>query len=644
MTIKLKFDDLKKLIFEGGYIALLIVYLTRLFLNTTDWHLGFSHRNYFIFAMMAAFCVALKAIFYDKWNLRDGAIAAGVLAICALVYKETGYNDVLDVAILVIGCKGISAKTIVRIYFYVNTFLLLITMLAAAVGMVPDLIHYKNDGIRHSFGSVYPTDFAAHIFYLMAAFCYIKGDKLRYYNLGAFLVIDYILYKYCHTETSVICILGLTLVMVIYKLIRDHGDKVINKELDIWGYAVGILSIPAMAFFSIWATFNYKENEFMTLLASKLSSMRVRFDLAQQAASTYGLNTFGKYFELIGGGGNEGSNGVYNFVDNSFMYILLRYGYIFLIAAIAIFMFMAFRANRKGQFIISIVIAAATVHSFMEHHLMEASYMFVPMLLLSDMDKDYELPLDATVRLKGLGYHIASVTAITVTAAALGYAAVFDGPSGRYTYVFGITALILIIAYMLFIKGSLGRAALISAVVFAALSLYVNHGFAAAEGAVELFRLDEDPMHKLSFVVTMALCFGIPFLGAFFANIDMKKLSAAAVIAGFILVTAFTWNKATEMQEELTNTTQPVIDHIRSLRASYPDRNIAFYADEDTFILNLKTGEIIKQHQPERSIPDIMYYVEKGAQKVNLVKNGQFVYKDLNEDFGYFTNIAELKQ
>ena len=36
MTIKLKFDDLKKLIFEGGYIALLIVYLTRLFLNTTD--------------------------------------------------------------------------------------------------------------------------------------------------------------------------------------------------------------------------------------------------------------------------------------------------------------------------------------------------------------------------------------------------------------------------------------------------------------------------------------------------------------------------------------------------------------------------------------------------------------------------------
>ena len=187
-----KYNNISQFIFEGGFTLLLIVYLTRLYLDTTMWYLGWSDRNSMLFALLAGFCVLLKCIFYDIWTIKEALAGIAIVFICGMVYHHTGYVDVLHFCVLVIGCKGVSDKTIVRLYFYVNMYLLCLTTIAMFIGIVPELIYYKDwEYIRRSFGSIYPTDLAAHIFFLIMAYSYIKKDQLRYLHLITFLLIPF---------------------------------------------------------------------------------------------------------------------------------------------------------------------------------------------------------------------------------------------------------------------------------------------------------------------------------------------------------------------------------------------------------------------------------------------------------------------
>ena len=68
-----------------------------------------------------------------------------------------------------------------------------------------------------------------------------------------------------------------------------------------------------------------------------------------------------------------------------------------------------------------------------------------------------------------------------------------------------------------------------------------------------------------------------------------------------------------------------------------------FYTDQDAFICTEETGMTIKQGQPDRRIGNIVYYVNSGEQRVKLTDIGQFVYKDLNDKTGYYTNVEGLK-
>ena len=59
--------------------------------------------------------------------------------------------------------------------------MLIVAAIASQTGVIADVIGYSPRNAaaaRHSYGIIYPTDFAAHIFYLiLAVSCHYKHDR-----------------------------------------------------------------------------------------------------------------------------------------------------------------------------------------------------------------------------------------------------------------------------------------------------------------------------------------------------------------------------------------------------------------------------------------------------------------------------------
>ena len=72
---------------------------------------------------------------------------------------------------------------ILKVYTAVVSVMLIVAAIASQTGMIADVIGYSPRNAaaaRHSYGIIYPTDFAAHIFYLiLAVSCLVYGREYR---------------------------------------------------------------------------------------------------------------------------------------------------------------------------------------------------------------------------------------------------------------------------------------------------------------------------------------------------------------------------------------------------------------------------------------------------------------------------------
>ena len=92
---------------------------------------------------------------------------------------------------LILGIRGENFRQIIRLYLIVGTISLIGIFLAAELRIIPNLVFVRDttNVVRHSFGIIYSTDFAAHVLYLVLAHCYLRFDRLRGYHYFSYLIV-----------------------------------------------------------------------------------------------------------------------------------------------------------------------------------------------------------------------------------------------------------------------------------------------------------------------------------------------------------------------------------------------------------------------------------------------------------------------
>lgn len=157
---------------EKLFLTVFLVHVMFMCLQTTMFR--FPGIVFAIEKYLALCLIMLKIIVFDKYNDKMLLFSSVLLVDAFLVAGISSYQEALIFGIVLLGCKGVDFVKILKVYIAGNIAVLLAAFVASRLDIIEDLVYIRDYVVeRNSFGTIYPTDFAAHIF-----FCYVHITTL----------------------------------------------------------------------------------------------------------------------------------------------------------------------------------------------------------------------------------------------------------------------------------------------------------------------------------------------------------------------------------------------------------------------------------------------------------------------------------
>ncbi len=386
IEIKKTIEIIKKSISaQWLFLLALSIYFMGEVLSTTMFPIPEIFRRFFQFAGIGL--AIWKIVQFDCFNLKEIFFITVLFINVLLVKIFSGYSEPIYWVIFLVGAKNVSFEKILKSYFVVSLSIMLFAFSASLLKIIENL-QYNSDnrGIRNSFGIIYPTDFAAHVFFLMLVFLYLKKSKVKICDYIICLIISVFIYCFCKTRLDCIC-MGLLIaghMLIKYGVWGKKHRKKKQKKKSI-SMILGMYSMPA-AFFIMWLlTVLYNLGVPIAYDIDYWISNRLR--LQSQGMIEYGFRLFGQNVYMNGNGRSVILPVNYFFIDCSYFYVILQFGALFGILIFAIYA-MCCRKNREDSFF-HLTIVMIAINCMIAHHLLSLAYNPFSMALFAK--SSYEL-------------------------------------------------------------------------------------------------------------------------------------------------------------------------------------------------------------------------------------------------------------
>ena len=320
--------------------------------------------------------VVVKILLYDGYSPVKLVVLVTAAACTAFTAYSARYIPAFVWVVYLAGSRNVSFKKILEVYLVVTCAGMIMAYAASMIGTIENLQYISEKrGIRNSFGIIYTTDFAAHIFYMLLTWFYLKGEDLKgIHYLGAVITAT-LIYLFCSARLDSVSILMTAALFWIGNAItrsRYTGDRV--KRLWNQGWAkISPFIMPVCLAVALGATYAYGAGNGPSqklIEFDQISGGRLR--LGWEGIEKYGLHLLGRYVPMIGNGETTKFQTNYSFVDSSYINLLLRAGILFM-AAVLILYAISCRKNSRDLYFLYAV-ALISVNSMIAHHLAEPAY------------------------------------------------------------------------------------------------------------------------------------------------------------------------------------------------------------------------------------------------------------------------------
>ncbi|SET90538.1 hypothetical protein SAMN05443270_1965 [Lacrimispora sphenoides] len=356
---------------EGLFFTGFIIYLCRGMWETTMLPLNTSISQ--LCLLLTIFFITMKILFFDTYSVGGYLGMAAGVGCTILIYLNSGYTNPFFWLLLLVGCRNIPFEKILKVYLVIIGSIMILAFCAAFFGVIENLV-YKTSGrgVRIAFGSIYVTDFASHIFYMILTYCYLKADQLKTYHFVGILIIAGVVYHFCKTRLD--C-LSMVLVVVVFGInhwlqkLSYNGKGLLKKWRYFWR-RFGMVSMPLFALISFVCTKYYNEENKVLKLVNKVISNRL--SLGKQGLDTYPVTLWGQVVDMVGAGGSDQWPTDYFFIDNSYIHILLRFGFVFVGALLVVYVLCCYR--HKGDIYFLFAVALIAINCVIAHHILDATY------------------------------------------------------------------------------------------------------------------------------------------------------------------------------------------------------------------------------------------------------------------------------
>ena len=315
-------------------------------------------------------------------------ISALAILLCTFISytKVPQFRLLFEVACLSVMCFGVSHKIILKAFLFSVGLLFVATNVLMLTGTLPDLVYFVHkEGIsfyRHSFGMVYPTDYAAEMLFLcLTLFCLLKKTYF-FISVGVLALLIYFQILFTHTRNTEF-VMGLSIIFFVFYVMWQR-ISLFPKGGFIRGVykflAVGMF--PFCAILTISLAIVYDGNVvWMNSLNSLISD---RLAISHNMYNLHGISLFGHEIPLVGNGSTVVSMGDYNFLDITYVQLLIKFGMVSLLLFAFTYMLTQYRAINNNCYSVSMCFILVCIHSCIEHHYIEPCYNPFILLIFAD--------------------------------------------------------------------------------------------------------------------------------------------------------------------------------------------------------------------------------------------------------------------
>lgn len=350
----------------------LISFALALFANfITGTMLGLDNMIVQIIYLIAIFLVISKTVIFDTNSSKDIYLYVSFMIVTYLIGRNANDYQLYYYMYFILGAKGVDYKKILKIFLVTISLLLVIINVIGLAGIIPNIEigRANSPELRYALGMIYPTDFAARVFYLMLIFTTLRKFRV---NLPEYIsLVAIMLYIFFVTDTKLDAILMALMLMCIlfrkyiYLTLQKCNSKLISSLMI------------AFIFFNILLAYIYTPTIGILQKINDLLTGRLYY--GNVAFKKYNVTLFGQFVEQNGFGGLPKKIIEYFYIDSSYVRILMMFGMLIFFATIIMLVMLVNKYMNNKQYALLLMLFFVVLSSAIDQHFVEMS--FNPILL-----------------------------------------------------------------------------------------------------------------------------------------------------------------------------------------------------------------------------------------------------------------------
>ena len=359
----------------------LSLYLIATYLNSSMlvYKIPVGAVTYFLF--FVSLFLLLRAFLFEEFRFQEIIIIIFWLVLTFGIAYKLGNIRIFTDSLVIVSCKGISFKKIVKNYVIVSFAFLFFISVFSRIGFVPDLIFYRDGSARHSLGLMYPTVYSARVFFLLLGYLYLRGKNIKLLEVIFLLGLSYLLLEVTGGRLDSYLLIMAIILFYLFSKINVHLIKIFSL-IACFAPFIG----ATLSYYSALAYNN------MNPLHVKINNLfSTRLFLGHWALSLYKPLPFGQIVYEQGNGGLEGYNNIANlyfFIDSSYLSILLKNGWIFFVALLLLLTYKLFSLYKSKKYYLILAWSFVCINSMVATYLYSVPANIFILFLFSNLENE----------------------------------------------------------------------------------------------------------------------------------------------------------------------------------------------------------------------------------------------------------------
>ncbi len=299
--------------------------------------------------------------FIKRYGIRE-LIGIGICFFFWYIAEKNDSSILICSYLLVFSSRNIDLSKAYRMILTVMVVTFAAIFILAEKNVILNSIYYDEGRFRHIFGFHYPLIPPCFLLNITTIFAVLKSEKISFTEIGILFFINGALYRWCRADLSGVVTLVVLLFMIIVKLY----PKILTMDFPLFNFLdrIAVVIFPLCMALSLGLSVFYNENiDWMKTLDD---ATRGRLHYPRNAIKQFGVRLLGQNINFIGMGVDGKAHGEYNYVDNVYISLLLRYGVLFVIVGLILLTVTMYYCYQKKMRIWLWMLSLWALHGLLE--------------------------------------------------------------------------------------------------------------------------------------------------------------------------------------------------------------------------------------------------------------------------------------